>query len=111
MIDKVRLAVIGLGAQGRQHIASFGLGIIDNAELSAVVDVVPEVSDQLGKQHSTRAFGDLDTFFKAAPELADGVIVSVPNKFHCDVVLQALSVGLHVLVEKRLPCRWPRWTG
>ena len=100
MSNKIRVAVIGLGAQGKQHIESFGMGIIDNAHLVAVVDVVPEIAQSLAADNGVPAYSDLDRFFKEAPEFADAVIVSVPNKFHCDVVLQALSAGLHVLVEK-----------
>ena len=100
MSEKVRIAVMGLGAQGKQHIASFGMGILDNASLVAVVDVIPEISTALAESNGTRAYSDLDRFFKEAHEFADAVIVCVPNKYHCDVVLQALSAGLHVLVEK-----------
>ena len=100
MNNKVRLAVIGLGAQGKQHIDSFNLIDFDNAELSAVVDLDPALTSSIAESTGTRGYSDLDLFFKEAPEFCDAVIVCVPNKFHCDTVLNAISAGLHALTEK-----------
>jgi predicted dehydrogenase len=98
--EKVRLAIIGLGAQGKQHIESFDLIDFDNAELCAVVDLDAALAKSIAEQTGTRAYSDLDLFFKQAPEFCDAVIVCVPNKFHCETVLNALSAGLHALTEK-----------
>ena len=100
MGEPVRIAVIGLGAQGKQHIESFELIDFDNARLVAVVDLDETLANKTASRIGTRGYSDLEQFFKDASELVDGVIVCVPNKFHCDTVLQALSAGLHVLVEK-----------
>ena len=78
MQEVLRIGVIGLGAQGTQHMG--GLERIEGVRLAAVVD--------------------LDAFFRAGTEVVDALIVCVPNRYHCDTVLQALSAGLHALVEK-----------
>ena len=100
MSEKFRLGVIGLGAQGRQHIRSFDLIDFDNAELTAVVDVDAGVAERLAAETGARGYSDLDQFFGEGADIVDGVIVCVPNKFHCETVLGALSAGLHALVEK-----------
>ena len=98
MNEKVRIGVIGLGAQGRQHLE--GLARIDPASLSAVVDLDPAVASRTAEANAVPGFSELDAFFRAGTEVVDAVIVCVPNKFHCQTALQALSAGLHVLVEK-----------
>ena len=100
MSKKVRLAIIGLGAQGKQHIESFDLIDFDNAELCAVVDLDTSLAKSIGDKAGVRAYSDLDLFFTEAPELCDAVIVCVPNKYHCETVLSALSSGLHALTGK-----------
>jgi len=100
MVEKVRLAVIGLGAQGKQHIESFDLIDFDNAELSAVVDLNPDIAKAIGAEAGVPAYSDMDDFFKAGKDVCDAIIVCVPNKFHCETVLNALSAGLHALTEK-----------
>ena len=100
MIDKVRLAVVGLGAQGKQHIQSFELLDFDNAELVAVVDLDKNLTDEIAKITGARAYSDIDKFFKDASDFCDAVILCVPNKLHCEFVLNAISAGLHVLTEK-----------
>ena len=98
MQEVLRIGVIGLGAQGMQHIS--GLAHIDDLRLAAVVDLDAERATRVGEEHAVPGFSDLDAFFRAGTEAADAVIVCVPNRYHCDTVLQALSAGLHVLVEK-----------
>ena len=100
MGERARLAIIGLGAQGKQHIESFNLINFDNAELTALVDVDDALAKQLANATGARGYSDLDLFFKEAPEFVDGLILCVPNKLHCETALNAFSAGLHVLTEK-----------
>ena len=98
MQDELRIGVVGLGAQGTQHMS--GLTRIDGVRLGAVVDLDVERATRTGVDKEVPGFSDLDAFFRAGREVVDAVVVCVPNKYHCDTVLQALSAGLHVLVEK-----------
>lgn len=93
-----RIGVIGLGAQGTQHL--WGLARIEGVRLAAVVDLDAALAARVAEAHGVLAFSDLDAFFRAGTEVVDAVIVCVPNRHHCDTVLQALSAGLHALVEK-----------
>ena len=98
MREILRIGVIGLGAQGRQHM--WGIGRIEDVRLAAVVDLDADRASRVAASLGVPGFSDLDAFFRAGSEVVDAVVVCVPNRFHCDTVLQALSAGLHVLVEK-----------
>ena len=98
MKEVSRIGVIGLGAQGTQHMG--GLARIEGVRLAAVVDLDAGVAARVAEENDVPAFSDLDAFFRAGTEIVDAVIVCVPNRHHCDTVLQALSAGLHALVEK-----------
>ena len=98
MNEVLRIGVIGLGAQGTQHMS--GLERIDDVRLAAAVDLDAALASRVAEAHAVSGFSDLDAFFRAGTDVVDAVIVCVPNRHHCDTVLQALSAGLHVLVEK-----------
>ena len=98
MQEVLRIGVIGLGAQGAQHMS--GLAQIEGVRLAALVDLDAELAARVAQASGVPAFSDLDVFFRAGTEIVDAVIVCVPNRHHCDTVLQALSAGLHALVEK-----------
>ena len=98
MREDLRIGVIGLGAQGVQHM--WGIGRIEGVRLAAVVDADAERASAVAADKGVPGFSDLDAFFRAGTEVVDGVVVCVPNRHHCETVLQALSAGLHVLVEK-----------
>ena len=98
MQEVLRIGVIGLGAQGAQHMS--GLAQIEGVRLAALVDLDAGLAARVAQASGVPAFSDLDVFFRAGTEIVDAVIVCVPNRHHCDTVLQALSAGLHALVEK-----------
>ena len=98
MNEPVRIGVIGLGAQGKQHLSS--LPRVGAARLGAVVDLDAALVSRVAEAHAVRGFSDPEAFFRAGTEMADALIVCVPNKLHCETVLRALSAGMHVLVEK-----------
>ena len=98
MQEVLRIGVIGLGAQGAQHMS--GLAQIEGVRLAALVDLDAGLAARVAEASGVPAFSDLDVFFRAGTEIVDAVIVCVPNRHHCDTVLQALSAGLHALVEK-----------
>jgi len=92
-----RIAVIGAGAWGRNHIRTFA-GLKD-CELVAVCDSNDESQAWVRKSFpSLRVDGD------AAVTLADpgidGVVLAVPAPLHASLTRQAVLAGKHVLVEK-----------
>lgn len=90
----VKLAVIGLGAMGWNHVrVAHELGL-----LAAVSDLSPEARAKASKAYSVPVVADPAEAFK----LADAVVVATPTSSHVDLALAAIAAGKHVLVEKPL---------
>ena len=95
-MDKVRLAVIGIGNIGNLH-----LGNIEQqpkVELTAVCDIVPEKADAAAAKYGVKAYYDSDALL--ADKVCDAIIIGTPHYFHTTIGIAALDSGHHVLVEK-----------
>lgn len=95
-MNKLRMAVIGVGALGRHHariLASF-----DDVELVGVVDARPEQGQQVATQHGTRWFSDPGQL----TGLVDAAVVAVPTVYHHDVAAPLLTAGIPLMIEKPL---------
>jgi predicted dehydrogenase len=92
-----KVAVIGAGAIGQDHVASFKLHPM--AQVVAVADVSPE----RGRETAER-FGIPDVFTDYRKLLArtdiDVVSIGLPNYLHAKVALDALRAGKHVMLDK-----------
>ena len=95
---KARIAVIGLGIMGSQHVRD--LGSISNTELAAVCDIDKSRADQAGALCNVPAYYDYHDLLDKA-EL-DGVMIATPHYFHTPISIEALNRGIHVLTEKPL---------
>ncbi len=94
MADRLRVAVIGLGAMGANHARVFDE--LPDAELVAVAD-----SDAARlPDGSARGYTDYRTLL--AEETLDAVAIAVPTRAHLDVALACIERGLPLLVEKPL---------
>jgi predicted dehydrogenase len=92
--DRVRAAVVGVGAFGRHHARIYSQ--LPEAELVAVVDANPAAREEAVKAYGCRAFADPSEI----PADVEAVSVAVPTKFHHAVALPLLSRGVSVLIEK-----------
>lgn len=91
-----RVAVIGAGRFGAEHLAAYrALG----AELAGVLDADPARARASADEHATTAFPDLDALIGAAP---DAVSLVVPAASRGDLVPRLASAGIAVLIEKPL---------
>jgi predicted dehydrogenase len=91
-----RVAVIGTGVMGRNHARV--LHELPNVEVVGVADSDVASAQQVAGAHSTRGYGSLTELL--AREKPDAVTIAVPTENHHHAVLEALSAGCHVLVEK-----------
>jgi predicted dehydrogenase len=93
---KCKLGFVGVGKMGLSHLS------IANAHSMANVIAMADPSAMVQsafKQFSTiSTYSDYNQMFKN--ETLDGVVISVPTKYHEIVVSDALENGLHVFVEK-----------
>ncbi|MCI0710081.1 MAG: Gfo/Idh/MocA family oxidoreductase [Chloroflexi bacterium] len=100
--DILRVGLIGCG-----NVVSYGhrpaLTTLADVELVALADVTPE-RRLIGREWF--GLSDENLYASYAPILArqdvDAVVVTVPQKFRRQIVLDALAAGKHVLSEKPL---------
>ncbi|WP_321818489.1 MULTISPECIES: Gfo/Idh/MocA family oxidoreductase [unclassified Paraburkholderia] len=100
MKSKLRVAVVGAGLMGADHVERIANRIV-GAEVSAVVDVDIERAKQVA-QKAPGAIGVADLEQVLAKELADAVVIATPGFLHEKTLLQVLEHGLPVLCEKPL---------
>ncbi len=99
MITRPRVAVIGAGAWGLNHVRV--VAAEPRCELACVVDRDPaarERAQQLAP--GVRIEQDVERVF--ADPAIDAIVIAAPAPTHADLTCAALSAGKHVLVEKPL---------
>lgn len=92
----MRVAVIGVGAMGRNHARVYNE--MPDVELVAVADLNSAMAAEAARLYRARAYTD----YRAMLEETQPAVVSVvvPTQAHCQVTLDVLAAGCHVLVEK-----------
>ncbi|MEW8358383.1 MAG: Gfo/Idh/MocA family oxidoreductase [Candidatus Thiodiazotropha sp.] len=93
-MDKVRIAVIGVGYLGRYHAQKYAA--LDDSELVAVVDIDPDTAANVAKECNTEALSDYHDLM----DKVDAVSIVVPTQLHHQVAKDFLDSGIHVLLEK-----------
>lgn len=97
MKRKVGLAVVGCGRISSAHLP--GLARSEEFELVATVDAVPERAQEVARQYAFRRWYASAEEALRDPEI-EAAILLLPHDQHCDVSIQFLQAGKHVLVEK-----------
>jgi predicted dehydrogenase len=92
----MRAAVIGVGAMGHHHARVYNemptIGLVGLSDLNL------SLAQELAQRYNANAYADYKVMLEETrPHL---VTVSVPTQVHCQVTLDALEAGSHVLVEK-----------
>lgn len=95
-MNKLRLAVIGVGALGRHH-ARILSGFSD-VHLIGVVDAREEQGQQIAQQFNTQWYRSAEDVYGKV----DAVVVAVPTVAHLAVARPFLAQRISVLVEKPL---------
>lgn len=93
-MEKVRIAVVGAGAFGRNHLRV--LSGMPQARLVAAVDLDEPRAAQAGAEFSCRALTD----WRELAGQVDAAVVSVPTTSHTQVGCGLLEAGVDILVEK-----------
>lgn len=92
-----KFVVVGFGHIGRRHATV--IREYAHAELSAIVDVNPEVQEHPLYPESVPFFSSLKQFLESGIA-ADVVAICSPNGCHAEQAIQALDAGFHVVIEK-----------
>ena len=93
-MNPVRVGVIGIGNMGWHHARV--LSLLRDAELVGVADPDAARGSLAVEQFGCRWFAD---YQELLPEV-EAVCIAVPTLLHHRVGMQALTAGLHVLIEK-----------
>ena len=91
----IRVAVIGAGEFGRNHIRVWRE--LEGAELAGIVDTNGERARQVAAEFGTQVIRDLGALTAVG---VDAASVAVPTKEHARVGCHLLDAGVDVLVEK-----------
>ena len=93
-MPKPRIAVIGAGAFGRNHLRV--LHQSGAADLAGVFDTDPQRAGEAAATHGCPAFGSLDE----VAGHADAAVIATPTVTHAEIGCALMERGLDVLVEK-----------
>ena len=90
----VCVGVVGIGVHGLHHVRL--LSGMNGVKLSGIYDTNHAEMDRVASEYGITAYPALDYLL----EQVDCVTVAVPTSAHCEVVIECLSKGKPVLVEK-----------
>lgn len=98
MEKKVKWGVIGAGGIADRRTIP-GLVLAKNAELAAVMDVNPEIIENIKKKYNAKyAYTNEDDLI-ANPEV-EAIYIASPVVFHAEQAVKAAKAGKHILLEK-----------
>ncbi len=91
----VRVAVVGVGEFGRNHVRVWRE--IEGAELVGIVDTNAERAQKVAAEFGTRVLRDLDAL---TSDGVDAASLAIPTAGHARIGSRLLAAGIDVLVEK-----------
>jgi predicted dehydrogenase len=98
MNKKLGFGVIGCGRMGRRRVDL--IRSHPRAELRCIEDCSNEIARRVSTEVGCDYYSGWENVVRR-PDI-DCVVVSVPNKFHYDIVIATLEAGKHVFCEKPL---------
>ena len=100
--DPVRIAIVGVGSRGTQHVKAFAE--IPGAEIGALVDPDGNRAEEAAgwvrqnEGYTPTTTADMRVAFD--DDTIDGVIVATTNHWHALTAIWAMQAGKHVYLEK-----------
>ena len=104
--EKLRVGILGCGNRSEAHLAS--LNSVDNIEIAALCDILPEKiekNSKLLKKGNPRRFTNYQEMLAKGDLHAVGIVL--PNTLHKEAIIACLQAGKHVLCEKPLTMNVP----
>ncbi|MEV4730164.1 Gfo/Idh/MocA family oxidoreductase [Saccharopolyspora sp. NPDC049426] len=98
MSRKVRLGIIGFGAQGSAYAKFIEDGLVPNVEIGAIADVEAARREAAAAEHGVPVHEDHESLLAGGE--VDAVVTTVPHYLHPQIGIDALRAGVHALVEK-----------
>jgi len=94
--DELRVAVIGIGAMGRNHARVYG--DIPGVQLVGVADTDTEMAADIARRYGGQVYANYRQMLDE--QRPDAVTVAVPTIDHLEVALEVIERGIHLLIEK-----------
>ena len=97
MASKVKVAVLGTGSLGQNHVRIYAeLAAAGLVEFAGVFDANADAARKVAARHNARVFNSI----AEAADASDALNIVTPTTTHFDIAKQMLAQGKHVLVEK-----------
>ncbi|MCX8090290.1 MAG: Gfo/Idh/MocA family oxidoreductase [Verrucomicrobiae bacterium] len=97
MATTLRVAVLGTGALGKEHVRIYAqLAAAGQVELAGIYDINPQTAQTVATRFRTRAFASFDE----AAAAADAFSIVTPTHTHHALARPLLQQGKHLLIEK-----------
>lgn len=101
MSNLLKLGIIGLGRQGKEHLeAALRLQQKHRLKLLAICDIDKAFVSKISKELKIKGYTDYKLMIKE--NIMDAVVVSVPNSIYTNIIQLCLQEGISVLKEKPL---------
>ncbi len=100
-MNDIRMAVVGVGAFGRNHLRI--LDEMPRARLAAAVDIDLSRAEQAAAQYSCEALTD----WRDLAGRVDAAVVAAPTVQHAEIGCGLLEAGIDVLIEKPIASDLP----
>ena len=94
MMDKVNVAVIGVGAMGKNHARVFSE--LENSNLVAICDSNEQVGKEIADKFKAKFYSDLKEMLEK--ENIDAISICVPTKLHKETTLSIINKKIHVQI-------------
>lgn len=92
----LKVAVIGVGAMGRNHVRVYYE--LPDVKLVGVSDLDGNAAASATRLYSTQTFTDYRQMLDETKP--DAVTIAVPTEYHRETALEVISRGIHLLIEK-----------
>ena len=97
MSSSLKVAVIGTGSLGKEHVRLYAeLARAGHVELAGIYDSSPETAQRIAGKHGVRAFASV----AEAAVGSDALSLVTPTNTHFELAKVLLQQGKHLLVEK-----------
>jgi predicted dehydrogenase len=97
MASKVKVAVLGTGSLGQNHVRIYSeLAATGLVEFTGIFDTSADTARKIAAKHGTRVFASIAELAAAS----DAVNIVTPTTTHFELAKSLLQQGKHVLVEK-----------
>ena len=93
---RTKVAVIGVGSMGKNHVRVYWE--IPSAELVGIADTNESTASSIATRYSTKAYYDYRKMLDE--QKPEAVTICVPTSKHLEIALEVVQRGIHLLVEK-----------